>query len=280
MAENGEEDYNWGAIIGGYALIGLVGSLAIVVGAVAFSTVRLEQTLVKTFGRMDPPPTLPPGSRRTQRRPSPASGEPTRWAIIKSPRTKTYSRTGKFLKRETHGTIVGICKIKENVDGDLALCRISNGGKKRDVYIRTRDLAIQSGPLDHAGEGEKSLRVRKIQIEASIEQRQGELMKVSPYYQEYRAALDAYLAYGEQVTTLRAQLKTSNGPTRTEISDELRLLKNEGVPLKIAHDQAKSRLLKWRDRQSSGLSSDPTVRRLRGELAQVEQQIRRIEQGL
>jgi len=277
--DNGDQEYNWGGILAGYILIGVVGSLAIVVGAVVCSTVRLEKKLVETFGRIDPPPTLPPHARRIPPGKKPAL-EPTRWAIVKTPRTKCYSKTGKYVKRVTHGTVVGICRIKENTDGDLALCRISNGAMKEDVYMRTRDLSIQSGPLTQASEAEKTLRIRKVQIEASIDERLARQLKQSPYYQEYRDAYDAYVAYGAEVTTLRARLKTSRGAEHMEISDQLRQLKNDGVPLKIAHDQAKKRLMRWRDRQAAGLSSDPTTRRLQSELAQVEEQIRRIEQGL
>lgn len=278
MTENGEEGYDWRGIIGGYILIGIVGSLAIVVGAVAFNAAMLEHALVKTFGRLDPPPTIPTGAR--PKRAKPTAMTPTRWAIIKTPRAKTYGRTGKFLMRVQHGTIVGICRIKENIDGDLALCRMTEGGKQRDVYIRTHDLAIQSGPPDHASEAEKTLRVRKVELEADIELRRSEQLKRSPYYQEYKEALDAYLEFGERVTALRAQRDAARGADHMAVSDELRKLKNDGAHLKIAHDQSKAKLVRWRDQQKSGLSSDPTVRRLQGELAQVNEQIRRIEQGL
>ena len=121
---------------------------------------------------------------------------------------------------------------------------------------------------------------RKVQIEADIEERRSEELKRSPYYQEYKAALDAYLAFGERVTSLRQQRDAAQGADHMTYSDELRKLKNDGAHLKIAHDQARARLVRWRDRQSSGLSSDPVVRRLQGELAQIDSQLRSIDQGL
>ena len=97
-----------------------------------------------------------------------------------------------------------------------------------DLGAKEANLAIQSGPLSHASDAEKALRVRQIKLSADINTRRSEMLKRSPYYEEYQQALNEYLAFGETVTALTKERDSAHGADHMSYSDQLRKLKNDG----------------------------------------------------
>ncbi|MCK5849410.1 MAG: hypothetical protein KAH23_00740 [Kiritimatiellae bacterium] len=273
-----DQDYihNWKKIIGGYALIALVGSLAIIVGFMAFNTVRTDQKIQEVYQTIEKHPIR---QTRTVSRPiNTQEVSASRWAIVKKADTKTYSSTGKFLQRINLGTIVYIYEIKTNSDGDLALCALNPDSSKDRAYIRTRDLEIQSGTISQITETEKTLRIQRVHILSEIDKKRLQSLMKSPCYAEYQRASDTYKAFYVRGKQMTAKRNAARGAEKMEYSDELQRMKNEGAALMRDLNGAKKKMTTWQ--HTSNIAGNPAIALLRKDLIQVEQQIRDIEQGL
>jgi len=271
-----EDTYNWKKIIGGYALIALVGSLVIIVGAMAYSTVRTNQEIHEVY------PTIEKNPIRQLKTVSPrvntSNLAPTRWAIIKKSGAKTYSSAGKFLQRINLGTIVHVCEIRTNAKGDLALCKLDLGSSKNRVYIRTRDIEMQSGAFSQITETEKTLRIKKVRILSEIDKKRLQDLMKSPCYAEYQRASETYKAFYVKGKQMTARRNAARGAEKIKYSDELQRMKNEGAALIRDLNSAKKKMTTWQ--HTYGGAGNPAIARLRKDLVLAEQQIRDIEQGL
>jgi len=223
-------------------------------------------------------PTLPgePVARPTTPAAKPKSSG--QWGVTIVPEASVYGMDKKRLGRVPAGTPFKVIRHVSDENEEVIICTIVLGGKRLpQAIIRKRNAALHDGALGDTTEAERDLRVRHAKLLAGITTRENQLRDNSnPHRAEYVAASREYKQFAVRNNTLIKEYDSAEGPRRMELADELRKLKLGRAAITKRYEKAKQRYAEWKEKNpasSPDYESDPKIKRLRQEVAGVEQKL-------
>jgi hypothetical protein len=216
---------------------------------------------------------------------APSTDDTVEWGTTIASAASIYDATGKRLGQVPAGTLLEVKQHKESSAGDLLVCTLIVGGKRRPqaVIVRNRDVIVNRGNLAAASERERALRVQYARILAGIATRKQQLKDgaagSNPQKQQYVDAAREYKQFAERANRLREEYNTSSGPRRMEVADELRRLKHDEVKIVSAYKAAKQQHEEWKQNHKTtapATDQDPTIQRLRQQKAATEDELAKL----
>jgi len=194
------------------------------------------------------------------------------------PEASVYGMDKKRLGRVPAGTPFKVIRHVADENEEVVICTVMLDGKRLpEAIIRKRNAALHDGALGDTTEAERSLRVRHAKLLAGITMREKQLRDDSnPHRAEYVAASREYKQFAVRNNTLIKEYDSSEGARRMELADELRKLKLGRAAITKRYERAKQRYAEWKEKNpasSPDYESDPKIKRLRQEVAGVEQKL-------
>ncbi len=305
------ENVNWSRISVRYAMIGVAGSVAIIVGTYAMElfqirididpenlATRIGQTsesLVRVVQEHRPTgqdlhfrkhdmPDAPP-DRVSPAKPDPARPQPVaptrQWGVIKNPGTPVFNRAGKYLRAIEAGTLADIIDIRDTQEGQLAICTLLYQGREvPDVLVMTRDLDLRRGSLDRANPRERDLRVQHAQLGERIAERENELARqaksANPHAARYEKARNAYLEFARRAEDLQKKRDAASSADRIKYADQLRMMLGDGQSLRREYEASKKEYDNWNAARGGrvALPHDTELARLQSQRDRIENELR------
>lgn len=273
-----------------YVLVGVVGSAAIYLTAPLarplmerFVKVEEEKTVVTNAFESVPEPFDPDAEQPEQQPPvKPAvrpavaieandigdppallgifrvSGrEKPSWGVVQT-KTNLYAEDGKRLGEVPAGIIVYYKEARVSSKGTMAWCSLFHKGKEVGPFLIKRvDLILFTGDYEKLSQQQRATLEAYYKTKGTADERKKDLMQQlavrNPYYTQYKAAYDKYMEHIDSSKALTAKRDATEGLVRSNLDDQLRRMKAEGVVLQKAYDEIHLKYKGWKEANAASL---------------------------
>jgi len=204
------------------------------------------------------------------------------WGTTIRAETDIFGQDGKKMRSVPGGSLVNVHSTKQTQKGEIVLCTIrSSAGKFTNVFIRRKDLELYEGQaIADSTKEQRELVSKRGRILAQIEARsialETEAKGKNPFQEQYRSVLLEYKRISDQAEALNKEWTTSTGSRRSDLGNQLRLLKNEQANLMPRYQDSKQKKEDW-EKKNSGVrpnpENDPQIQQLKDQLRAIDAQL-------
>lgn len=218
--------------------------------------------------------TTQPAAKAATRPETPPSTEKPRWGITRNAKARVYDLSGKYLRTIPAGVVLRIDGIRKSSAGLMALCSgMQDTRLAAPVLLKAADLELDDRELDTVNAGELALRSERGKLVASLEEARKAPNPRNPFASEYATIKAKYLAYWKRVKDLQKKRDNSAESDHVAYADELRQLKGEDIRIGQAFEAAEKNYKDWNAAHPEAAASNPAIRALETDLAEIDTQI-------
>lgn len=205
-----------------------------------------------------------------------------RWAVVMTPRARSYTTKGKYRGRLEAGTLLDVTRTVKNGAEPLLLARVVPSPPGADpIVVRLEDLDIRPGACADASDDEKALRIQRAELLATLQQLKrpssSSLRRENPYVDEYSKSRKAYREYWTKVNALKEKWDNSAGEEHMQYGEELRKLKGLDIRLGMQLEQAKEKYDQWNQEHPAKTTQDGKIAAINAELTEVRKALKSFE---